>query len=821
MASFVEQATLKLNDQTSKQADAINASLKRLFATAKSMEKALGGRGSAVAGMAASFRKATTAANTYARALDRVAGAGRTRSKSTMALPAIDSAATANLANYAKALRSVSRSLAQLNASGARLPRIPGGTGGGGRGSVPAVPGGGVVIAASSWTPMRQILANFATQIGHQVQQAIITGFSQGLKTEDVAQNRLRLQQVGPEGERASAAAISRIFAGQRQSRVGALLSQGQIAGMFAEILPTVRGDIKAAETLTKLQMQLVQLQVAAGETTQKAVEEAFQFAKAGEQSGKLSNPETGAFDEARARDFFGTLLKVAPDIGKEFTGSFVAQATKYLRASKFTQDTAGFMTALFLNEEMGSTASVGINQAIKQLSGRGVTKEILANLEKLGLISTKEINVGSVGGKTSRKRVVDEATAEEALRENIAGWISSQILPRMRKEGLDPNKPTDAARFAARVSSDRTAVDAITSLILRATELETQIKRARERDTSADTQDRLLGNSTTLAFEGLRNQWTGTLGAMAKALDTVLVPAVNLVSSALSNITSFISGSGEGGSGIKATAAGIAGLGLAAGGIAGGKALVNLFNPLNGSALALNGSAAALTRAAVALGGAGVANRVGGAAAGAAGAAGAAAGGGIAARFVKGAGWVGVAALLSELVVDYFGNGPIRQGVASTAAAITGTKLQQPGQGRNTLSDPYVQELTTQVAALTAQIEKNRAAEKLPGTAEAANAGLITQRTALQEEISRLTGLPSAFESTFATGATSLQSAATSIDTAATNFGPVAGQGILTFAGQFGAAAGAAIAAQVNNLSVNLKMPQQGPNVGTTRPQE
>jgi hypothetical protein len=365
--------------------------------------------------------------------------------------------------------------------------------------------------------------------------------------------------------------------------------------------------------------------------------------------------------------------------------------------------------------------------------------------------------------------------------------------------------------------------------------------------------------------LEGLQNQTTGLLGELATSLKDVFVPALQTTSNAINSVSQWVRGDGTGTAG-RAGVVAAGGVGAAAAAGLAARMLLNPFTTANTqlttAGVQLQAAAAALSRSAVVQG-----------------AGGAIGAGGRATPPTKSAA-VGIASSLFHAVALASALGHLTTAVQDTVswfnmnakeredhAQKQFTEMQSNNDKLNTLSNSffnailprwmsdrlnggkgtgvsggpgrgeegavpgtfdkkgvntsetkaYVQQLTTEISALTEQIKSNVDKEKLPGTADAANAGLLAQRQALGEEITRLTGVPTLFDTTFATGAASLKQVGPAIDQAASAFGPTAGQGIMPYASQFGAAAGAALAAAANGLNITLKAPPVAANTGTT----
>lgn len=801
MADFVERAVLRLEDQSSAAAKTINSSLNRLYATAKKLEGLsgkklnLGGNARQINATVNQLNKLAAAANSVPQIVLRV--------------------------NSSQVQRAITRLATLQSMTGTQLVPVSVGAQGGGRGRGGG--GGSVHIAPSSWTPMRDILAHWSADIGRRVAHAVVSATREGLRTEDIAATRVRMQQLSAEDQKTFNRSVQTIFERQRETQTGTVLSQGQVATIAAEALPIVRGDLKAMAVAIDRLIPVINTQVAVGEELKKSTDNAFQLLKAAEQTGNLTTPE-GQFDQRRLDAFLKTYAQTQAIVGREQTAQAFLQLAKYLQQSKLSLSLQGLQTAAFLFEEQGTQAAVGINQLIRQLSGQRLTKQALARQEELGLGTVKEVTIGSVGGKQIKQRVGAGSANDQLLFQDPAEYVRRYVIPAMRKAGFDPNNPVDASKFAGQITSDRTAIATLTSLIIRSEELFLQRQQAQRLNKEQEKVDRENAQSLTVKFAAVQAQFEGLLGGMANSMNNILNPALGGIANIIGRISSFVSGGseGDGTSSLRAGVVATGGAAAAGGALLGGRALLNLFNPLNGSAVALNTSAANLNFAAAALTRAAGGKVAGNIATGAGGAAaGAATGGaaGLAAKLLRGAGMFAIATTAATLAIDYFNDGPIKKAVQGASERITATKTAKPGEGGASVSE--LAALKTSLDKINAEIARQRAQEKIPGTSDIAVQGLQNQANLISEQINILTAENAAkFDATFNNGSTKLKEVGPVLDAAATAFGPIAGAGIKAVASEFGAIAGAAIAAAANNLSINLKTPAATPNVGTRTPE-
>jgi hypothetical protein len=637
VASFVESATLVVKDKSTAQINKINAALKKLFATAKSLKSikidvktgslkkaiadvnklnsALRGIKNtrvniAVTGVATARRQvqalardigrlrntqvrasqaATRAvrAETRQRKLYGAALASSERKKAQIARAAlIQKAERENAVRNARiqqqAARQTARIQAQASAQAARQqataarqqaasqarmqragvtgrtpsgvpriapPRAPAqpwgavrpqgpvpvrvvGGGGGGAGATPVTTHGD--LGKSIFAPFKGLAAD----IGERVRAAIISGMASATKegTKQVAMGEYglaALQLKGPEAE-AAKAAIDAIEKREASRPGGPLLNRGQITQAYAETLPVAAYDPQATAWLVAQQGSLIAMEMArTGKSLDDAREESIKYLKALELAGRLSNPE-GKFDYGDAQQYLNALKTISPEIGKELTGNMAFQAMKYSRDARYTANPKAFQALLLTAEEMGASSSgVAFTQAIRQLSGAHVPNDVLGELAKQGLVTTKQIT--TMAGK--KKTVVDEPVDEQGLRANLWQFAIDKLMPRMREQGLDPTNPMDAVKYAATITSTKTAFDLVVSAINRSVDIQRAQERAYGRD--PDKMEADASRSLPVVVAGLKSQAQGVMGQAVKTLEPIFAPALTETSKYLQEFTS------------------------------------------------------------------------------------------------------------------------------------------------------------------------------------------------------------------------------------------------------------------------------------------
>lgn len=855
MANFVERATLIVSDQSSASINKINKSLSELFRTANKL----------------------SSIRINLRGLDRIQSQVNNltaKLKQTERVPLkiqltglreSDVSKVKKLTAALRDYRKVAAGLPGVNIPAPNVPapppqpRQP-------RQPRPVAPPPGLVqrqLVNINVRPLENVLNGFVARLGSTIESAIISGFKRGTSDIDVAETRLALQNVTPQ-ERGLATQVARAISEQFPT-----VSRGAALGLVSELFPVVRGQNEAIQPIANQLAQFAQLRVALGESAEQAINSSIELAKAGEQMGAFTDA-TGKVDIAGVEKFFATINRAFALIGKEATPELVRGLTKSLRTSKFGLDERGLLTALFLAEESGTTAGVGINQAIKQLSGERVQKKQLARLMELGLITSKEVEAGKVGNQTVTELVGGGAIDEAQLRSNILQWVVDNVIPKARDAGFDVSNPVEAARFAGEITSDRTATEALTSLLIRANELQSQVDRALGLDVSPERLQGVTDASLLVSLSAASEQFTSVLGEVGNSLSGVLIPAANGAASVLQQIASFIAGPDGEGSATRSAAAAAGAGALAFGALKGGGALLNFFNPLNASAGLLSKAAAELSAAAAAIrmanglsAGNGLGGMPGDGPGGKPGRQGLAPRGFLMSLIGGGILTALTVQSMDVQAVDLRGMTPEQKTKAIADAKARGDaqerslNLQIEGMLKSVFGETFtnmlvktvaeqdaekksaveraapemqaaaITDLKSQIANLTAQIATQRAEEKIPGTADFAVQGLEQQRAVLEGQLvtmsADLAAADAGFAATFATGS---QQAGTAVSTGLTGGAQTAAPWLTQAIVAGGQQAAAALSAAISNAAANVRINvnQQAaasPNVGARNPVE
>lgn len=788
MANFVEQATLIVKDKSSDKIRKINRELSALFRTLKNKGE-FDVKVNPRLGSAVQLRRDIRTLNLRVKINPYVTQTG--------------------VNEFSTALRSRLRSQnfrVRVTPTVGQVRRPPGGL---------AAGGGTVRLDTGN---LSSILRNAWVDLGQTIERAIIDGFARGGSSQDIAATRFGLQNIGDDETTRLGQEAAR-FSSQFKS-----FTRGEVEESLSELLPVVRGDNKALRSVTEQIIRLSELQVAFGTKADSALDQAFLFAKAGESAGRFTD-EDGNVDLSSIDQYFDLLRKGIIEFGREIDANLVRALTKTLRTSRYGLDERGFLTALLLAEEEGRTAGVGVNQVIKQLSGERIQKRQLAQLREYGLVGSREVVTGTEGGEPVTEIVSTGTVDEDKLRQNFVGWIIDNILPVLDREGFDSSSPTDVARFAGGVTSDRTATAALVAGILRAQEITKSVDRALTNDTSPERIDSVIDSSLLVSLAEVSGQFANVLGEVTRSMESSLIPVLDLVSSGLNNLANFLSGPDGQGSALRTTTVALGGAAAVGAGVAGGRALLARLSPntqaVSANTIAVNQNTLALNRASAtgATGGdLGGGNRRNGRP-------------GIRPNFGTALTSFNLLGLINTAVSDST-EAAARAEANGTDAGIEQLKIGiERGERWNKALEDFFgglftsEDPPTKKERLLGVLGRNQERLAEPGRSEASVDSLISQQAVLTEDLIELgastgeiarvltesRGIPTEIQ-------TALDGGIESIDLAAARFGPAAGEGILAVAPQMGQAIGEAALQAFNLLSgsVNDAAPVQNPSLDT-----
>lgn len=594
MATFVEQAVLKLTDQTSAPANKINASLNRLFATANKLNKLdvrINARATGIDRIEAQFRAATRAINSHNAALRRTGSGGSGRG-SVPAIPALGgSGGNRPPPNNLFQWRG---SDGNFEAAGRIMAR-----------SFVAVAGVGIAAAVN-----RIIRGTGAAAEDIDTTRAAARASGGDVAALEQAAFRAAGATLGISGNDIMAASIEQAAALKAQRDAGTMTVEQfnrQLDALTARVattaarMGTLTGDFrKGAEDARQNEKAIVL--TAAGLDTK--LQQAFAEA--------ITKAQIASGGDVTAAEIKRMLQQFGPGFASQLSPEGVARLA-------------------LVRDEGGRQSTADLRTLVRDLTRGDLNKRDFGQQLAAGL---RDANKSTTLSTNDFKDPIN--------------LIEKQFLSRARNAGIDVNDVSKLISYydnTLGVTTKAAEVAAAYSAKIEQNRIELQ----KFRDTRPAELDRPTIASAKAEVKA------SAIDAAAKALTPLIEPAKSALGGIGGFFTGlsqgFLPGGAKAGPGAQAAAAGSIALAAAI-----APSLKDALTPLNASglllgksALALDGAAAALTRAAVAQGAGGAAGTAG-AAAGAA--------GGFLRGALRYAGWAGVAAVAAGLANDLYQKG-------------------------------------------------------------------------------------------------------------------------------------------------------------------
>jgi hypothetical protein len=607
MATFVEQATLLVKDKSTDEIKQINRALNSLFRTADKLR---------------SVKASITITGTPAARINQLATSlTRLQAAASRVQNISPSLRVKGLADFERAGRDVAALVTQLGATGpspglrsiarlikqmrtdAQATRAALSGVGGARGSrgVGGAGGGGVVPPAGRNSrsggvgprsvridagPLSIALAGFQYELAHTIRNAIVTGFREGARIQDIGLTSLTARGATPD----QIAAIRQIAA-EASARTDNRITEGRLVQVASELFPDAPGVAQQRELVPQVARAMSAF-MQIGLSAEEAQEGMLQFVKAMTAGNKVFD------DQGNILKDFGTnldaFLKASIGGGADLTPAKLATISRNLGELNRHILDVDRAFVFFAAEDVSTRAATGMNTLQRMLTGTTRSKGTVEALNEIGLTT----------GKTGPVEGFNEAGR------SIVKWTTDFFLPALKESGKSIEQGISDLKLS------RGAADAFTAIVFQIDEFNRRMKASEKFVIDQEGINRNLNQSITVAAQTLRENFNNALGVAAQSLSEVLVPAINQVSDGLKSIAEFIRGpDGAGDAGRAALVVG--------GGLAG----------LAATALTLKTAGGLLLRAGLAMTGRGVAGAAGAAGAGAAAGA---AGGGLS-RFLKG----------------------------------------------------------------------------------------------------------------------------------------------------------------------------------------
>jgi hypothetical protein len=439
----------------------------------------------------------------------------------------------------------------------------------------------------------------------HQLGRATV----EGVRDMDLGDMALQFKQLSAERRKDAERKIDQLMEESGQRPGGAMFNRGQISQLFSEALGVVREgasiteeernrllararkpeDIEtimnksgkgeamhAARILTDQTQELIQMQIKMGRSETEARRGAVDFMKGLEALDWLTDKESGKFSPKRAQESFDFLRQLAPTLGEEFTGQFFRQNTKYLRIAKFPLEKQGIALAMFMAEEMGTGAAVGVQRMIQQFQGVSLTAGAMLGQAEVGL--TGPVIYKGKGRQKKAYQGEMDPMVRKRLTEDPLGFIDLDVVPmlgeyyeKQRKAEYDKERgrkapwkertreeklaeaerrvadPAEAQRLGNLMLSHGLGREAFAGILLRRQEFKQQWEDVESRtgnmlQVRENTKLSVIGAATAIG-----NQFQGVLGQTIKTLAPILVPAMGAMSGAMQDVTTVLAAAGRG----------------------------------------------------------------------------------------------------------------------------------------------------------------------------------------------------------------------------------------------------------------------------------
>lgn len=578
MASFTEEATLKLNDQASAKIRKINAELSKLAQTAgrlKNIQIGINISGSGVNKLRQLQQQMAAMHGMAVRPMNvrlNVNASGIQQAQQHLARL------------QAQARRGVNINVTQTGGGGGGAGGPggagPGGTGGrrGGIGRFAGRVGYGVgrIGQGAASTILGPGLAGTAFAAGAAVGRSVIEG-TKRVTTGDAMLQMLQLDRVfgklydarKVEFDVLHAARISQqeaeksVVAGKPMGAFWGLADRKKImaeiiadTGIPSKLRAGGRADLRGIIGVLPHLESLEEAIVTLGHTAEDAREQTLLYYKGLSQGKKLTD-QAGQFDPRAAEEWFGFLRQMMPTIGREFTGGFFRNIMKYLAGSKSSIDKGSLAMVLMLGEEQGTRAAVAYDTLRNQMMGVTQNVTALRALEKLGMLKTR---------MEGRRLVAIPETVREfgLLQRDLPEWIEQVLKPELRarvrpkaekeaderikagvlrpedrEEFLRTYLPLeDVQKFVNLFNMSKAGREELTSLIERNEELIRQRREAFARSGSVEDFRATQQDSIVRAGAALSNQFQSMAGGLVQKMAPILLPEMAKANRVFSGIS-------------------------------------------------------------------------------------------------------------------------------------------------------------------------------------------------------------------------------------------------------------------------------------------
>lgn len=531
MPTFTEEAVLRVRDQSTAQINKINAALKQLQATAKSIKSTK-----------IDFANLNRASTDVRRL--------------TSELTRLRSASNIRLNVNASGIAAAGRQINQLRSQASRpltLRTLLGGA---------AAAGAAHAIGRQTVEGTRQA----------DVAKTNLDLLQLGKRRRDLAEQQLDLAEkelaAYPGPQQFNRALIEQRYAENlRQVREGEAAKTLRIpldaAKPWGKTRPATASEmaVESQKRMEQARQRTIeeihvadQIAKAGGVSPTRAIEQVSGYFKALDQAQWLTD-DAGNFDPQKMREAGNFVRRLIGSIGVEATGQFLQTLVKREKGAKYGLGEKGQAVAAFIAEDLGpAVAGTALSSWMQQTHGRSITKEALAQQAKAGMISGVTYGRDKKGRPTKKItgfNVVDSALAME----DPLAYARQRLVPALKTFGL-----TEAQIFSSnkedidkvstalnKLYSNTNAASFAQTLVVKLQELEKQYADYVSRSGDPAVMREATQNSITASMNALQGQFQSMLGQLVVTAAPAISGVSKVVSQFLADQATDLAAAGRG----------------------------------------------------------------------------------------------------------------------------------------------------------------------------------------------------------------------------------------------------------------------------------
>lgn len=260
---------------------------------------------------------------------------------------------------------------------------------------------------------------------------------------------------------------------------------------------------------------------------------------RAGELSGRLTDPTTGQFDPTRLQKYLDLVSRItAATHGVVNPGTLLGQAQQGGFALRGLSD-EGFYTQAILAQAMGGPRSgTALLSLWQQLAGGSMLKRTAEGMQEMGFLKSGEWSTGKGG----HVEVSDEAS--KRLTKLIGKDpldFAAQVVDAMKQRGItDPEEQMRAVmRMTGRQTTQRYTAEEVTNFHQMLAERDRLMGGMGAGDSFKTIQDK----SVSANMEALSNAWSNLLTAIAGPNSETIIAFLKQLTEIVNSMKSYVAG--------------------------------------------------------------------------------------------------------------------------------------------------------------------------------------------------------------------------------------------------------------------------------------